>query len=44
MGAASDIPRLVLPCVFVNALSTWRLEPFTKKRPLVETRLIAKPA
>jgi hypothetical protein len=44
MGAASDISRPALPRVFVNALLTWRLEAFTKERPLVETRLIARPA
>jgi hypothetical protein len=44
MGATSDIPGLALRRVFVNALLTERLEPFTKERPLVETRLIVRPA
>ena len=44
MGATSDIPGVGLRRVFVSALLTERLEPFTKQRPLVETQLIVKPA
>jgi hypothetical protein len=43
-GATSDIPGLVLRRVFVNALLTERLEPFTKERPVMETRVIVRPA
>jgi len=41
-GATSDIPTVPLRRVFVNAVLTERLQPFTNDRPIVKQRLIVK--